>query len=507
MDAETVHRRRWAILGVMSMSLVIVMLNNVTLNVALPELSKDLSADNSELQWILDAYALVFGGLLLTMGALGDRFGRKGALQIGLILVATASALTAMYASTSGEVIAARAVMGIGAALVMPATLSVVVVVFPLEERGKAVGIWAAMAGIGAPLGLLVGGWAVENYDWQMVFWINVPIIALALLLGLFLVPRSKDEQERPLDPIGAVLSIGALGSILYAIIEGPSLGWTSSEIVGVGVLGALLTVVFVRWERRVEHPMLPIEFFRSAGFSMGLIAIMLAFFVMFSFMFTQMLHFQLVRGHSALEAAVRFLPLPLGLMPAAANSDRLAARFGSNRVVATGLTLVTLGMLVFTTVTIDTSYPRLALIFALLGFGMGLTMAPSTTLVMDSIPTDKAGVGSATNDASREVGGALGIAIGGSVLNEYYQRSMTVPEGLEQFESVVVESFPAAMRIGGDLLSEGNMLGAQLIDSARLAFVDGMVASAWVAAVIALTNAILVFRYMPSRDLDTEEE
>ena len=279
MDDETVHRRRWAILGVMSMSLVIVMLNNVTLNVALPELSKDLKADNTELQWILDAYALVFGGLLLVMGALGDRFGRKAALQIGLLLVATASALTATYATTSGEVIAARAVMGIGAALVMPATLSVVVVVFPPEERGKAVGIWAAMAGIiGAPIGLLVGGWAVENYDWQMVFWINVPIIALALLLGLFLVPKSRDNQERPLDPIGALLSIGALGSILYSIIEAPSHGWTSVETLGVAALGLLFTLAFIRWEKRVEHPMLPIEFFSSPGFSMGLVAIMLAF-------------------------------------------------------------------------------------------------------------------------------------------------------------------------------------------------------------------------------------
>ena len=500
MDAETVHRRRWAILGVMSMSLIIVMLNNVTLNVALPELSKDLKADNTELQWILDAYALVFGGLLLVMGALGDRFGRKGALQIGLLLVATASALTATYATTSGEVIAARAVMGIGAALVMPATLSVVVVVFPPEERGKAVGIWAAMAGIGAPIGLLVGGWAVENYDWQMVFWINVPIIALALLLGLVLVPKSKDNQERPLDPIGAFLSTGALVSILYAIIEAPSHGWTSPETIGVAALGLLFTLVFIRWERRVEHPMLPIEFFSSPGFSMGLVAIMLAFFVMFSFMFTQMLHFQLVRGHGALDAALRFLPLPMGLMPAAANSDRLVAKFGSSRVVSTGLTLVALGMILFTTVTIDTEYIQIAVTFFLLGFGMGLTMAPSTTLVMDSIPADKAGVGSATNDASREIGGALGIAIGGSVLNEYYQRSLQVPEGLGVPDSVLRESFPAAMRIGGDMVSQGNMLGAELIQSAQLAFVDGMIASAWVGAIIALTNAILVWRYMPSR-------
>ena len=206
-------------------------------------------------QWIMDAYALIFGGTLLVMGAIGDRFGRKGALQLGLIMVAGASALTALYADSSNDVIAARAVMGLGAALVMPATLSVVVVVFPPEERGKAVGIWAAMAGVGAPIGLIVGGWAVENYDWQMVFLVNVPIIILALLLGLFLVPKTKDEKERPLDPIGALISVAALGSILYAIIEGPSVGWTSSEILGIGALGVILSAIFVRWERRVEFP------------------------------------------------------------------------------------------------------------------------------------------------------------------------------------------------------------------------------------------------------------
>ena len=507
MDEQKVYERRWKILAVMSLSLVIVMLNNVTLNVALPELTKDLGTSNSEMQWVMDAYALVFGGTLLVMGAIGDRYGRKPALQAGLILVAVASAVTAMYAETSEHVILARATMGLGAALVMPATLSVVVVVFPIEERGKAVGIWAAMAGIGAPLGLLVGGWAVENYDWQMVFWINVPIILLALLLGLVLVPNSRDEQRRPMDPVGAVLSVGALGSILYAIIEAPNVGWTSLETVGVGILGVLLAYFFVVWERGREHPLLPMVLFRDKGFSMGLVAIMLAFFVMFSFMFTQMLHFQLVRGHTALEAALRFLWLPLGLMPAAANSDRLAAKFGSNNVVAAGLTLITLGMLIFTTVEVDTDYYVLALIFVLLGLGMGLTMAPSTTLVMDSVPSDKAGVGSATNDASREIGGALGIAIGGSVLNEYYQRGMSLPEGLEHLGSAPVESFPAAMQIGGELVAQGNMLGAQLIETARLAFMDGMVASAAVAGVIAFTNAVLVKLYMPKRVIHSEEE
>ena len=491
---DEVYERRWAILAVMSLSLVIVILNNVTLNVALPELSKELNADNTDLQWMVDAYALVFGGTLLVMGAIGDRFGRKPALQLGLIMVAITSGATAMYASTSEHVILARAVMGLGAALVMPATLSVVVVVFPSEERGKAVGIWAAMAGAGAPIGLIVGGWSVENYGWEMVFWINVPVIVLALILGFFLVPNSRDSQKRPLDLFGSLLSIGALLSILYAIIEAPNAGWTSIETLGIGALGVLLTLAFIKWERTTEHPMLPISLFGKMGFTMGLVAISLAFFVMFSFMFTQMLHFQLVRGHTALAAAIRFIPLPLGLMPAAANSDKLVAKFGNNNVVALGLTLVCAGMLLFTTVEVGTEYLRIALTFFILGLGMGLTMAPSTTLVMDSIPEDKAGVGSATNDASREVGGALGIAIGGSVLNQIYQDKLVIPEGMEAYSTVLTESFPAAMRIG---LEMGNM---DLIHNARLAFMDGMVGSAMVSAGIALITAILVKLYMPGK-------
>ena len=508
MEVSKTHENRWIILGIMSLSLVIVMLNNVTLNVALPEMSKDLQANNSDLQWIVDSYALIFGGMLLVMGALGDRFGRKRALQLGLVLLGLASAAAAFYADSSNDVIMARATMGFGAALVMPATLSIVIVVFPREERGKAIGIWTMMAGIGAPIGLLVGGWAVENYDWQMVFLINIPIILLALSLGLMFVPNSKDSKKTPLDPVGAILSIAALGTFLYAIVEAPSLGWTSSEMILISGLGIILTYMFVKWERKAEYPMLPIGFFKFNGFSLGLIAIMLASFVMFSFMFTQMLHFQLVRGHTALEAAVRFLPLPLGLMPAAANSDRLSAKFGSNNVISMGLVLMTAAMAIFTTVEIDSEYIRLACIFLLLGFGMGLTLAPATTVVMDSIPSDKAGVGSATNDASREVGGALGIAIGGSVLNEYYQRNMEVPVGLE-LGNIPLESFPAAMQIGAELIEGGNILGLTLIENAQYAFMEGMIASATVMGVMAIAAAILVKLYMPSKIITTltEEE
>ncbi|MBT5735931.1 MAG: MFS transporter [Euryarchaeota archaeon] len=498
---------RWLILGVMSLSLIIVMLNNVTLNVALPELSKDLKADNSQLQWILDSYALVFGGTLLVMGALGDRYGRKGALQIGLVTVAGASAWTALFAETAEQVIAARAVMGLGAALVMPSTLSVVLVVFPSHERGKAIGIWAAMAGVGAPIGLLVGGWAVENFDWQMVFLINVPIIIFALIAGAILVPKSRDESQMPLDWTGALLSVMALGSLLYGIIEGPSLGWDDPMVVGAFVISVTSGSLFVYWQRKAEFPLLPLEFFREKKFTLGLLAIALAMFVMFSFMFMQMLHFQLIRGHSPLSAAIRFFPLPLGLMPAAANSDKLVSKFGRANVVSSGLCLVSVGLLLFTLVEIETSYYQIALTFALLGLGMGLTMAPSTTAVMDSIPEQKAGVGSATNDASREIGGALGIAIGGSVLNQIYQSAVTVPSSLSDSEEIITSSFPAAIRLGGELLAQGNPVGGELINSAQLAFIEGMVGSCYVAGAVALIAAIIVKFKMPNDKGLTEEE
>jgi MFS family permease len=264
------------------------------------------------------------------------------------------------------------------------------------------------------------------------------------------------------------------------------------------GFTGVVLSFLFVWWEKKTEHPMLPIDFFQNRGFTLGLVAISLAFFVMFSFMFTQMLHFQLVRERSALEAALRFLPLPLGLMPSAANSDRLCERFGSNNVVSLGLAIIGTAMVIFTTVGVGTPYWILAVIFFLVGVGMGLTMAPSTTMVMDSIPHDKAGVGSATNDASREVGGAFGIAIVGSAVNEIYQREMSVPAGLESNSALISESFPAAIRIGNELLAQGNLIGVELIENAQLAFVEGMTGAAAISAIVAFVNAVLVKLYMP---------
>jgi len=263
---------------------------------------------------------------------------------------------------------------------------------------------------------------------------------------------------------------------------------------------------MFVFSQKKAEFPLLPLEFFRNHRFSIGLLAIAMAFFVMFSFMFMQMLHFQLVRGHSPLEAAIRFFPLPIGLMPAAANSDRLVAKFGRSNVISVGLSLIATGLFLFTTVTIDTSYIQIAATFFLLGLGLGLTMAPSTTAVMEAIPESKAGVGSATNDASREVGGALGIAIGGSVLNEVYQSHIVVPDTLSAQSGVISESFPAAIRIGQNMLANGNLDGEILIQSARESFIEGMVAACILAGIVAMVAAIIVKWKLP-QDMPVSEE
>lgn len=309
------------------------------------------------------------------------------------------------------------------------------------------------------------------------------------------------------MDAIGAVLSVVSLASLLYGIIEGPSLGWYDSQVLVSFVIAIVFGFGFVLWQRKVEYPILPLEFFKNQKFTLGLVAIALAMFVMFSFMFMQMLHFQLVRGHSALSAAIRFFPLPMGLMPAAANSDRLVAKFGRPNVITTGLVLVSAGLFLFTMVEVDTNYWQIAATFVLLGVGMGLTMAPSTTAIMDAIPESKAGVGSATNDASREIGGALGIAIGGSVLNEIYQSNISIPSSASANSQLIESSFPAAIKIGSEMLAKGNSEGALLIASAKDAFVEGMIGACIVAGCVALIAAFIVKWKMPEDDFSNEEE
>ena len=336
--AASVHANRWRTLGVLSLSLVIIGLDNTILNVALPTLQDEFDASASTLQWMVDSYLLVFAGLLLVFGTLGDRLGRKLALQSGIALFGLAS-LGALVADSSGLLIAIRALMGVGAALIMPATLSIIANVFAEEERGKAIGIWAALAAVGIGLGPLAGGLLIEWFDWSAVFLLNVPVAMLALLLGIRFVPESRDPRPGAFDFAGAALSTAGFTILVYAIIEAPSAGWGSATTLGLLAAAAALLAAFVWWERRVAEPMLDLGFFRSARFSVGTLAVSVAFFSLLGGIFALTQYLQFAHGYSAIEAGALMTPLALGLVMGAGSSSRAVARIGTGPVVATGLT------------------------------------------------------------------------------------------------------------------------------------------------------------------------
>lgn len=414
------YDRRWAILAVLCFGLLVIVLDNSILNVALPTIQKDLDATSSDLQWIVDSYTLVFAGLLLTAGALGDKFGRRGALQVGFVLFGIGSVASAM-ATTSGQLIATRAFMGIGGALIMPATLSIITNVFPPEERSKAIGVWAGTAGLGGALGPLTGGFLVQHFYWGSVFLVNIPIVTIGLLAGVFLIPTSKDPSAPRLDPVGAVMSIVGLTLLLFAIIEAPTNGWGSSETLLYGGAGLALLVGFIVWEARSDHPMLDVSFFRKARFTAAAGAITLVFFSMFGSLFLLTQYFQFVLGYTPLETGIRMLPFAAAMMVVAPLSSRIVDRIGSKITVACGLGLVTIGLVTMVGLQVDTPYSNIFWRLMLMSAGMGLTMAPATESVMGSLPLFKAGVGSAVNDTTRQVGGALGVAVIGSVLATTY--------------------------------------------------------------------------------------
>ena len=358
------------------------------------------------------------------MGSLGDRFGRKRLLQSGLVVFGAAS-LGAAFAQSTGLLIAARAVMGVGGAMIMPATLSIIVDVFPRNERARAIGIWSAVAGIGVPLGMVTGGWLLEQFWWGSVFLINIPIVIVIFGLGGALVPDSRDPAPRKIDLLGAVLSTAALSVLVYAIIEAPERGWLEVVVVS-GFVGALaLGIAFVLYELRTDHPMLDVRFFRNLRLSSGAVAISFSFLALLGtiFLFTQYLQF--VRGYSPLETGIRMVPLALGFMVGAGISDRLVARLGNKAAVTGGLTVIAAALAGFAFLDAGTAYWLVGSGLFALGAGMGATMAPATDAVVGSVPEANAGVGSALNDVTRNVGGALGIGIPGSILNSVYSTNV----------------------------------------------------------------------------------
>jgi EmrB/QacA subfamily drug resistance transporter len=491
---ETPDPRRWWALLTLCISLMVIGIDNTILNVALPTLVRDLDASNAQLQWIVDAYTLVFAGFLLTGGSLGDRFGRKHALSVGIAIFATASAFAA-FSESALTLSLFRAVMGIGGALIMPATLSILTNIFTEpKERSKAIGIWAGVSGMGIAIGPILGGFLLEHFWWGSVFLVNVPVGILALLLGRAFIPNSKDPATPRLDYVGSLTSIVGLSLLLWAIIEVPTEGWADPKVWGAGLGGLAVLAGFAAWELRSEHPMLDVTFFANPRFTVASLSITMAFFAMSGSLFLMSQLLQSVLGYSALEAGYRMAPIALGMMITAPLAPRLTERVGSKVMVASGLAVAACGLLIMATVDEHSGYLPVFLGLIVMAVGIASGMVPATDSIMGSLPKEKAGVGSAVNDTTRQVGGALGVAVLGSLLAAGFRSHLAVDglsgSSLSDARASVGGALEVAARTGNDALAE----------AARAAYVHGMHLSLLVGAVFILGGALLSLLYLPAR-------
>jgi EmrB/QacA subfamily drug resistance transporter len=500
-EAQAPAPRRWLALAVLCVSLLIVTLDNTILNVVLPTLVRDMHATSTQLQWVVDSYALVFGCLLLSAGSVADRVGRKVTLLAGLIAFASGSAWAAFSGST-GMLIAARASMGVGAALIMPSTLAILTSMFTEhKERQLAIGLWSGTSGLGIGLGPIVGGVLLAHYWWGSVFLINVPLAAVGLAFALPLVPGSKNPAAKPADPVGAALSMAGLALLLWALIEAPGHGWSSALVLGTGTGGLAVLALFGGWEWTCSHPMLDLRFFQRRRFTVAISAVGLVMFGLLGslFLLTQFLQFQL--GYTPLQAGVRVLPMAGGIAIVAPLSTAAVRVAGPKLTVSTGLLLIAGGLWQISAASVSTGYTGTLAGMILIGIGTGMVLPSATESVMGSLPSGDTGVGSATNSTFLQIGGALGVAVIGSLLTTRFQGLMTPPLAHLRLpapiENTILggigEALGVAQRAGG---TAGSLLSAL----ARSAFISGMDLGLLTAAVVVLGAAMLTLCLLPGR-------
>jgi len=494
-DGPLGSRRRNLVLGTMCVALATVVSAVTSLNVALPGIARDLHATLTQLQWIVDAYAVVLAGLLLLSGAVGDRVGRRPVLLAGLAVFSAAAAV-ALVVNSPGALIAVRATMGLGAAAIMPSTLAIVTNVFPPDERDRAVAIWAGVAGASALLGLIVSGALLEAFSWHSVFAFSSVLGLFALVAAVALAPNSTADHA-PLDIVGGTLSVLALSTLVYGIIEGPDHGWSDPLTLAAFALAVALLGAFVAWELRSEEPLLDPRLFRLRGFGAGSASITVQFFAFFGFVFVILQYLQFVLGYSPLKAGFALAPTALVMMGLSRRVPRLLERYGPARVAPPGLLLMAGGFAVFSTAGVSSGYLRLLIGLLLLGTGLALATTPATTAIVSSLPQSKQGVASAVNDAAREVGGALGIAVLGSALTGRYKAGVSTAAAHlpAQLAHAAKEALPAALSIAHRVGPSGH----QLATAARAAFVDGLGLAMTIAAVAAAAVAAFVYWRAPS--------
>jgi len=484
------RRRRGAVLRVMCLALMMVVASVASLNVALPGIARDTGASQTGLQWIVDAYALVFAALLLPAGAIGDRFGRRPILAFGLALFGLAS-LTAIFVHSPGELIALRAVMGVGAACVMPVTLSVITTIFPPEERGKAVGTWVGVAAGGGVLGLVTSGLLLQWLSWPSVFALNVALASLALAGTLAIVPATREAVPPRLDPVGTAVSVSALAALVFGIIEGPERGWTDPATASALLAGCVGLVVFVLWELRRREPMLDPRNFLRRGFAAGSLSVFVQFFAAFGFLFLVLPYLQLVKGYSPLHASSAILPMALVVIPLSRFAPAIAGRVGVRVAGACGLGLMATGFAVLSAIDSGSSYWHFIAGLLPFGAGMALAGAPATTAIVASLPREKQGVASAVNDVSRELGGALGIAVLGSVMNAVYRAD--VADSTRALPPAVASPAKASLAAAQQVSAHLGAGGRQLAAHAETAFMHGLTRSLLAGAIALVLGAVFV--------------
>jgi EmrB/QacA subfamily drug resistance transporter len=486
------------VLAAMCMALATVVSAVSSLNVALPDVARDIHATQTQLQWIVDSYAVVFAGLLLLAGALGDHLGRRHVLLAGLAIFAVAAA-SALLVDDPGALIAVRAAMGLGAAAIMPATLSIITNVFPEDQRDRAVSIWAGVAGASALVGLLISGALLEAFSWQSIFAFSTVLALLALIAAARVAPNSTAD-DAPLDWGGGALSALGLSTLVYAIIEGPDRGWTDPVTLSAFAVAVALMVAFVAWELRQDRPLLDPRLFRLPGFGAGTASIAVQFFAFFGFIFVILQYVQFVLGYSPFEAGAALTPIAVLMMGLSPRVPRVVARFGAARVGALGLLLMGAGFGILSTAGTHSDYWLLLSGLIPLGAGAALATTPATTAIVSSLPASKQGVASAVNDLAREVGGALGIAVLGSALTDRYQAG--VPHAIAgapaEFAQRAHEALPAALALAERLGPRGATLASQ----AQAAFVDGLGLALVIAAASTVAAAAFVLWRAAERPL-----
>jgi EmrB/QacA subfamily drug resistance transporter len=499
-STNTGHPRRWAILGVLVVSLLVVVLDNTVLNVALRTIADPrhgLGASQSELEWSINSYTLVFAGLLFTAGVLGDRYGRRLVLMIGLVLFGLAS-LASAYAQDPTQLIAARAFMGIGGAAVLPVTLSIISNVFDPRERARAIGVWAGAVGLAVAIGPIVGGALLEHYWWGSVFLINVPIVVAGVVAVLLLVPESRDPRPGRVDVLGVLLSIAGLVAFVYGVIDGGEHGFGRPASWASIAAGLVVLAGFLVYESRITFPSLDVRLFRNPRFSASVGSVGLVFFAAMGTFFFMAFYLQLIRGYSPLNTGLLMLPFAAAQLIFAPRSAALVKKYGPKAVCAVGMALVAVSLAAMVFVDKSTSVWVLGAIFFGQGVGMANVMPPATEAIMSTLPREKAGVGSAVSNTIRQVGGALGVAVLGSVLSAIYRENIeasvsNLPEPVRAVaRESVAGSYGVASRLGP--------AGADLIAAADRTFVHAMHYAAAGSAIAALLGTFVVLGWLPGR-------